>query len=62
MSQLYKPQFVYSQLLTICDQRADVWQAERVWRVMQAKEIPVDFRTKQLLADFGLDPNKTHHP
>ncbi len=53
---------MYSQLLTICDQRADVWQAERVWRVMQAKEIPVDFRTKQLLADFGLDPDKTHHP
>lgn len=61
LSQLYKPQFVYSQLLTICDQLADVWQAERVWRVMRAKKIPVYARTKQLLADFGLNPDETHH-
>jgi propanediol dehydratase small subunit len=58
---LYKPQFVYSQLLTICDQLADVWQAERVWRVMRAKKIPVYARTKQLLADFGLNPDEPHH-
>jgi hypothetical protein len=50
------PAFVYGQLISLCDQRADVRQAERVWQVMQAKRINVDWPTRKLLVAFGLRP------
>lgn len=56
LERCFEAQFIYHQLLKICDERAEISKAERVWSVVQDKGITLCAATPKLLSTMGIVP------